>query len=85
MWMNLRIKQVMDPAKPIKKLKTITNMLQALGDLNKKVIMYVKPAAAGPKQNNKIIVPTPTSLSDVVNASTPKAYIMMTTIHKGNW
>lgn len=28
-----------EPAKPMKKLNTITNMLQALGDLNRKVML----------------------------------------------
>ena len=37
---NLRIRTTNDPANPMKKLKTITNMLLALGDLKKNVVLY---------------------------------------------
>lgn len=41
-YINLKIRTTIAPANPMKKLNTITNMLQALGVLNRNVMMYLK-------------------------------------------
>ena len=69
----------------MKKFVTMTNILAELGDLNRNVKIYVNPAAAGPKKKSNRIVPTFTLSSEVVNDSTPKAYIKITIIQRGNW
>ena len=80
----LNISVTKGPARPMKKLKTMTKRLHALGDLNKNVMQYVNPAAAGPKKMRVAIVPPLMPLSEVVNPFMPRIYIRAVIVHIGS-
>ena len=80
-----RINATKGPAKPIKKLKIMTNKLHIDGEENPNDTQYVNPADAGPKSTSVKMTPPTTPRVVVVNVLTPNANMRITVDHIGIW